>query len=53
MSRVLKAIGGVVLVGLGVWMVIIWRHDVLTLIKGGVGLLALVVGAVVLTMVKE
>ncbi len=53
MNRLLKAIGGVVLIGLGIWLVVIWRYDVLTLIKGGVPLLALMVGAVVLALVKE
>ena len=51
--KVLKIIGGVVLVALGLWGIIAWWGDVLTIIKGFVGVVAVVAGIIFFFAAKE
>jgi uncharacterized membrane protein YkgB len=49
----LKIILGIVLVVLGLWAIIYWRQDVLTLIKGGIGIVIVLSGIICFAIAKE
>jgi len=48
-----KIIIGVVLVILGILAIVGWRADLLTLIKGGLGLVLVAAGAITIAIAKE
>ncbi len=48
-----KIIVGVVLVILGILAIVGWRSDLLTLIKGGIGLVLVAAGAITIAIAKE
>lgn len=52
-GKVLKVILGMVLVVLGVWGIYLWRLDVLTIIKGAVGVVFLLAGIICFAIAKE
>ena len=49
----LKIILGIILVVIGVWTIIIWRWDVLALIRGSIGVIILLGGAICFAIAKE
>ena len=53
MSTVLKVLLGLVFLALGALAIIKWWPDLLTLIKGGIGLFLLLAGVITLAIAKE
>ena len=53
LMKFLKILLGIVFIGLGVWAIIAWWGDVLTLIKGGIGVLAILAGIVAIAIAGE
>jgi len=53
LSTVLKVILGLVFLVLGVWAVIAWWQDLLLVIKGCIGLFAILAGIITLAIAKE
>ena len=49
----LKIVLGVVLVIIGIWAIISWRWDVLALIRGSIGVIILLAGAICFAIAKE
>jgi len=52
-GKVLKVILGIALVVLGVLWIYTWRSDVLTIIKGAVGVVFLLAGIICFAIAKE
>lgn len=53
MSTIFKVLLGLVFLALGVLAIIKWLPDLLTLIKGGIGLFLLLAGVITLAIAKE
>ena len=53
MGKVLKALIGLVLIALGVWTIALWWADLLTLIRGGVGLVLILAGLVAFALIAD
>ncbi len=51
--KVLKILGGIILIALGIWGIVVWRGDVLAIIKGCVGIAAVLVGVIFFFAAKE
>jgi len=51
--KIVKIVVGIVLILLGVAGVVIWFSDVLTLIRGGIGIAFLLAGVIALAIAKE
>ena len=49
----LKIALGVVLVIVGIWAIVLWRWDVLTLIRGSIGVVILLAAAICFAIAKE
>jgi hypothetical protein len=49
----LKIILGLIFIGLGIWAVIAWWKDLLAVIKGCIGLFAILAGAITIAIAKE
>ncbi len=49
----LKVILGIAFLAVGAWLVWLWKWEVLTLIKGCLGMLVILAGVVFLAMAKE
>ncbi|MCF7875169.1 MAG: hypothetical protein K9M14_05860 [Candidatus Omnitrophica bacterium] len=49
----LKIILGLIFIGLGIWAVIAWWKDLLVVIKGCIGLFAILAGAITIAIAKE
>lgn len=52
-KTVLKALLGVALLIVGLALVVAWKRELLTLIKGGLGLFFILAGAITLAIAKE
>ncbi|MBE0478362.1 hypothetical protein IBX65_04490 [Candidatus Aerophobetes bacterium] len=50
MKKWLKILGGAVATIVGIWLIVIFRYDVLSFLKGVVGIVAAVVGLIVLVI---
>ncbi|HTY12676.1 MAG TPA: hypothetical protein VMD02_00650 [Candidatus Omnitrophota bacterium] len=46
MSKAVKLIIGIALIALGIWTIVIWWGDVLTMIRGGIGLVLILAGLI-------
>jgi fatty acid desaturase len=53
LSTIFKVLLGLVFLALGVLAIIKWWPDLLTLIKGGIGLFLLLAGVITLAIAKE
>jgi len=53
MGKALKALIGLVLIGLGIWTIYLWWPDLLTLIKGGVGLVLILAGLIAFALIAD
>jgi hypothetical protein len=53
MGKALKALIGLVLIGLGIWTIYLWLPDLLTLIKGGVGLVLILAGLIAFALIAD
>jgi len=51
--KAVKIILGIVLILLGIAGIVIWFSDVLTLIRGGIGIVVLLAGVIALAIAKE
>jgi len=49
----LKVILGIILLAVGAWFIWLWRWDVLTVIKGFVGIVVVLAGVIFLAIAKE
>jgi hypothetical protein len=52
-KAILKIILGFIFIALGVWAVVVWRKDLLVVIKGCIGLFAILAGAITIAIAKE
>ena len=52
-STIFKVILGLALLVLGVWAIIAWREDLLTVIRGCVGGFLILAGAITLAIAKD
>jgi hypothetical protein len=52
-STIFKVILGLALLVFGVWAIIIWRQDLLTVIKGCVGGFLILAGIITLAIAKD
>jgi len=53
LGKVLKVLIGIVLIVLGAWTIYIWWADLLTLIRGGIGLFLILAGLVAFALVAD
>jgi hypothetical protein len=53
MGKIIKVIIGLVLVGLGAWTIYLWWADLLTLIRGGIGLVLIMAGLIAFALVAD
>lgn len=53
LGKLIKVLIGLVLVGLGVWTIMLWWPDLLTLIKGGIGLCLILAGLIAFALVSD
>ena len=52
-KTVLKVIIGLALIGLGAWAVIAWRQELLSVVKGCLGLFFILVGAITVAIARD
>jgi hypothetical protein len=52
-GKILKALIGLILVGLGVWTIYLWWADLLVLIRGGVSLVLIMAGLIAFALVAD
>lgn len=52
-KTLLKYLLGIALVVVGVWLVWVWRNDLLVLVRGGLGLFLILAGAITIAIAKE
>ncbi|MCF7870942.1 MAG: hypothetical protein K9L95_06150 [Candidatus Omnitrophica bacterium] len=52
-KTILKIILGLIFIGLGIWAVIAWWKDLLVVVKGCIGLFAILAGAITIAIAKE
>ncbi|MFO8053498.1 MAG: hypothetical protein R6U54_06040 [Candidatus Omnitrophota bacterium] len=49
----LKIILGLIFIGLGIWAIVAWWSSLLVVIKGCIGLFAILAGAITIAIAKE
>lgn len=52
-SKVIKVLIGLILIALGAWTIYLWWGDLLTLIRGGLGLVLILAGLIALALVAD
>lgn len=52
-SKVIKVLIGLILIALGAWTIFLWWQDLLTLIRGGLGLALILAGLIALALVAD
>ncbi len=52
-KTLLKYLLGIALVVVGLWLVWLWRNDLLMLVRGGLGLFLILAGAITIAIAKE
>ena len=53
LSMILKVLLGIVFLALGIWAIMVWRYDLIVLIKGSVGLLLILAALITFAIAKE
>jgi len=53
LSMILKILLGLVFLALGIWAIMVWRYDLIVLIKGSVGLLLILAALITFAIAKE
>lgn len=53
LSKLIKVVIGLVLVGLGAYSIYLWWPDLLVLIKGGIGLCLILAGLITFALVAD
>ena len=52
-SKTIKIIIGLALIGLGAWTIYLWWGDLLTLVRGGIGLVLILAGLITFALVAD
>ena len=52
-GKVIKVLIGVVLIALGAWTIWLWWGDLLTLVRGGIGLVLILSGLIAFALVAD
>ena len=52
-GKILKVLIGVALIALGAWTIYLWWGDLLTLVRGGIGLFLLLCGLIAFALVAD
>lgn len=52
-GKIIKVVIGLALVALGAWTIYLWRTDLLTLVKGGIGLVLILAGLIAFALVAD
>jgi len=52
-GKLLKVLIGLVLIGLGAWTIYMWWGDLLTLLRGGIGLVLILAGLITFALVAD
>lgn len=52
-GKVIKALIGIALIALGAWTVYLWWGDLLTLVRGGIGLFLILCGLIAFALVAD
>jgi len=52
-GKIIKVIVGLVLIALGAWTISLWWADLLTLIRGGIGLGQILAGLIAFALVAD
>jgi len=52
-GKLLKVLIGIVLVALGAWTIYLWWGDLLTLVRGGIGLVLILAGLIAFALVAD
>ncbi|MFA6170055.1 MAG: hypothetical protein WCW67_00940 [Candidatus Margulisiibacteriota bacterium] len=52
-AKIIKSLIGLALVILGAWLVYLWRVDLLTLIRGGLGLFLVLCGLIAFALIAD
>lgn len=52
-SKIIKVLIGLILVALGAWTIYLWWGDLLTLIRGGLGLVLILAGLITFALVAD
>lgn len=53
LGKVIKVLIGIILVALGAWLVYLWWADLLTLIRGGLGIFLILAGLIAFALVAD
>jgi hypothetical protein len=53
LGKVIKVLIGIILVALGAWTVYLWWADLLTLIRGGIGIFLILAGLIAFALVAD
>jgi hypothetical protein len=52
-GKLIKVLIGIILVALGAWLIYLWRADLLTLIRGGLGVFLILAGLIAFALVAD
>lgn len=52
-SKIVKVLIGLVLIALGAWTINLWWGDLLSLIRGGIGLILILAGLIAFALVAD
>ncbi len=52
-SKIIKVVLGLIFILLGVWTITLWWNDLLTLVRGGIGLFLILVGLIAFALVAD
>jgi hypothetical protein len=52
-GKIVKVLIGLILVALGAWTIYLWWGDLLTLIRGGIGLVLILSGLIAFALVAD
>ncbi|MBU0630053.1 MAG: hypothetical protein KKC80_03940 [Candidatus Margulisbacteria bacterium] len=52
-SKLIKALIGIILVLLGAWLVYLWQVDLLALIRGSLGLILVLFGLIAFALIAD
>ena len=53
LGKIIKVLIGIILVALGAWLVYLWWADLLTLIRGGLGIFLILAGLIAFALVAD
>jgi hypothetical protein len=52
-SKVIKVLLGLIFIVLGAWTIALWWNDLLTLVRGGIGLFLILAGLIAFALVAD